>query len=480
MNATLLLLALALVPAADGPAPGTRSERLQLFVAGSRAGTIASVDEPLPDGGWRLTRHADMEVQRGALRVRLVSRSVTEVGPDYAPRSFHYMREQLDGRGQSLEAGGRLVCDGKAACDPAGCAITVTTALGATPQTKVVRLPRGATFASAVEAQLRRTLRAGTRWEGKMFLEELADMQDASWSVEKEAGGFVIRTRVAGVDTVDHVDAAGRTLKSETPVMSAVALPEGSKEIPGAGGKGLLDVLAQSTWKGPVVPEGVKRVRFELTTREGDVAAVPEGRHQRVVKRELGRVVVEVVRLPKGPAEKLSADEKQRALAATPYEPLSDPRVREAAAKARGNATRPRDIVRNVILWVNDYVDDKDLSRAYAPATATLQTRQGDCTEHSVLASALLKANGIPTRLADGVIWFQDNLGYHEWVEVFLDGEGWVPADPTFGEPEAGPNRVKFANGSSDPSDLMIMGLSAAQAFRGLRVTVADSDPAAK
>jgi transglutaminase-like putative cysteine protease len=146
--------------------------------------------------------------------------------------------------------------------------------------------------------------------------------------------------------------------------------------------------------------------------------------------------------------------------------------LRQAAKDARGTATQPRDVVKNVILWVHDYVEEKNLSRAYSPATATLESRQGDCTEHSVLASALLKANGIPARLVDGVIAFDGKIGYHEWVEAFVDGEGWLPVDPTFGEPEAGPNRVKFITGSSDPSDLMAMGLSAAQAFRGLKVTI--------
>jgi len=60
----------------------------------------------------------------------------------------------------------------------------------------------------------------------------------------------------------------------------------------------------------------------------------------------------------------------------------------------------------------------------------------------------------------------------HEWVEVFLEDEGWRPVDPTFGESRAGPNRLKMATGTSQPESLLQMGLAAASALNGLRVSV--------
>lgn len=460
---TVLALTAAAVSSTDGRV--ARLEKLALYVGGARAGTLTYQDEPLEGGGWRLTRDALMEVKRGGLELKLRSRSVSEVDAQLRPRRFTYERE---------EAGGRLVHQGKATCNAKGCRMHVISELGGSRNESSVDLPAGVTLSAALEVRVRQQLATLPSFSGQAFSEEMAVIHGLSYKVSRVDTGYRVDTTMTvgngKVATVDLLDGTGRTIRSETAALNAVAVPEGSP--PPASDGTTLDVLKASTWTAPRKPSGLRKARFTLTTQKGDVADVPTDRRQKVVQRSGGRVVVEVSEETTGLPESITPAERRKALASTPYEPVKDPRVREAAKKARGNANTPREIVRNVTLWVKNYVEDKSLARAYAPATATLETRQGDCTEHSVLTSALLKANGIPTRLADGVIWFDARLGYHEWVEVWLDGEGWVPVDPTFGEPRAGPNRVKFITGSSDPSDLMGMGLSAAQAFRGLKVTV--------
>ena len=124
------------------------------------------------------------------------------------------------------------------------------------------------------------------------------------------------------------------------------------------------------------------------------------------------------------------------------------------------------------------HVQAKSLDRGYAPATATLESRAGDCTEHSVLLSALLRSVGIPTRLVDGVVVDGGRAGYHEWVEVQIDQEGFVPADPTFGEFPASPLRLKLAEGSSSPEGLLGLGVAAGRMLRPeVRIEVLSSSP---
>ena len=107
----------------------------------------------------------------------------------------------------------------------------------------------------------------------------------------------------------------------------------------------------------------------------------------------------------------------------------------------------------------------------------TLEQRKGDCTEHAVLLSALLRTQGIPTRLVDGVVVSGGVLGYHQWIEVQIDDEGMVPADPTFGEFPASVQRLKLAEGASDPQGLMDLGMAAARILRpGTRIEVLEAD----
>lgn len=86
--------------------------------------------------------------------------------------------------------------------------------------------------------------------------------------------------------------------------------------------------------------------------------------------------------------------------------------------------------------WVNVSVA-KDYGASSDRATDVLRTLKGDCTEHSLLAVALLRAAGIPARRVDGVVYLMNEdqvpaLYWHEWVEAFV-GE-WTQLDPTFGQ----------------------------------------------
>jgi transglutaminase-like putative cysteine protease len=86
--------------------------------------------------------------------------------------------------------------------------------------------------------------------------------------------------------------------------------------------------------------------------------------------------------------------------------------------------------------WVHDSLV-KDYGSSSDRATDVLKTMRGDCTEHSLLTVALLRAVGIPSKRVDGVVYLMNEdqvpaLYWHEWVEAFV-GE-WTQLDPTFGQ----------------------------------------------
>jgi transglutaminase-like putative cysteine protease len=272
------------------------------------------------------------------------------------------------------------------------------------------------------------------------------------------------------VQQLEQLDRSGATVRIEIPALGAYAVPEGAAPPPLTTS---LDVLARTVWDAPADFPPLGQLERAVFSIDGTLhAAVPEDRLQRVIKKEAGHLVVEARRSPLGPIETLSAKDRAEYLAETPYEAIRDPRIVQVAREITHRADTPAARVERITRFVFERVDSKDLTRAYAPATETLETRVGDCTEHSVLFSALAKAAGIPTRLADGVVVADGQVGYHEWVEVYLDGEGWRPVDPTFGEARAGPNRLKLAQGTSQPEELLRMGLSAASALTGLRISV--------
>ncbi|MEO1582951.1 MAG: transglutaminase domain-containing protein [Planctomycetota bacterium] len=90
--------------------------------------------------------------------------------------------------------------------------------------------------------------------------------------------------------------------------------------------------------------------------------------------------------------------------------------------------------------FVHSYVDEKSLGVGFATASEVARTRVGDCSEHAALLAAVLRADGIPSRVVSGLIYAQDFIGsqdifgYHMWTQAYVDtpqGERWVDLDAT-------------------------------------------------
>jgi hypothetical protein len=90
--------------------------------------------------------------------------------------------------------------------------------------------------------------------------------------------------------------------------------------------------------------------------------------------------------------------------------------------------------------WVNDYVtyasgtDYQKYYRLQQTALETLRDKKGVCDEFANLGAAILRAKGIPTRLAIGITFDGRAWGNHAWIEVYQPNIGWIPSDPTFRE----------------------------------------------
>ncbi|HJW33754.1 MAG TPA: transglutaminase domain-containing protein [Holophagaceae bacterium] len=110
--------------------------------------------------------------------------------------------------------------------------------------------------------------------------------------------------------------------------------------------------------------------------------------------------------------------------------------------------------------FVYDWITDKDYSVGFASALEVAHIPKGDCTEHGVLAVALLRKLGVPARGAVGWVALDGMLGPHFWVEVKLE-QRWVPVDPTFDQAPASAFRMKL--GDTTLTDLGTVGWDAAQ-----------------
>ncbi|MDR0611496.1 MAG: transglutaminase-like domain-containing protein [Planctomycetaceae bacterium] len=58
----------------------------------------------------------------------------------------------------------------------------------------------------------------------------------------------------------------------------------------------------------------------------------------------------------------------------------------------------------------------------------------GDCGMLSLLLITLCRYNGIPSKWQSGFMIHPKHAGMHDWAEVYFEGIGWIPVDPSLGE----------------------------------------------
>ncbi len=167
-------------------------------------------------------------------------------------------------------------------------------------------------------------------------------------------------------------------------------------------------------------------------------------------------------RLPKARAQRPVASgsdsELREALKATMSVESDAPSIVETAKKIAGDEKDAWAVARRVNLFVYSTVE-KTYGASADRATDVLSQRKGDCTEHSLLMTALLRAAGIPARRVDGLVYMEASDGipalyWHEWVEAYV-GE-WVAMDPTLGQPVADPTHIALGGeGRSETAGLI-------------------------
>lgn len=87
-----------------------------------------------------------------------------------------------------------------------------------------------------------------------------------------------------------------------------------------------------------------------------------------------------------------------------------------------------------------------------------LRLRKGDCGTAALVYISLCRCAGIPARWQSG--WTTDLAtggNMHDWTEIWLDGFGWIPVDPSYGKKSHPDPRVRdFYFGNLDPYRLIV------------------------
>ncbi len=139
------------------------------------------------------------------------------------------------------------------------------------------------------------------------------------------------------------------------------------------------------------------------------------------------------------------------------------------AKAAEFDASKPVvQLEKDIYDFVNVYIDyDERSTYANKGALSAIRTAKGVCDEYASLFTALSRAVGIPARIVTGYwldeplkqnAWNDISSNIHAWVEFYVPGVGWIPAEPTFIytlNRVRMPNSNYFANIASDDIHLL-------------------------
>jgi hypothetical protein len=235
-------------------------------------------------------------------------------------------------------------------------------------------------------------------------------------------------TDVLPIEATEHFSSDGHLLYQRMPMLGGtmevrIALREDALR-PAAGGPELM----VQTFVCPDRPlrdvERLRRARLRLRAINGTMPTLPSGGAQAVVPGpDDGTVVlaIDVDRRRPATAEEIADGTYLESSAMIGSD---DPLVRKLAA----NVTRhlddaPLERAEAMRKRVLRHITRKGLETAFASAAETAQLRQGDCSEHAVLLCAMLRADGIPARVASGLVYVDEFAG-HVGTSSLADGSG--------------------------------------------------------
>ena len=264
----------------------------------------------------------------------------------------------------------------------------------------------------------------------------------------KREPAIKLRQSFRGVSVLSWVDGHGRTLKEQSPggmslvrqhMTEAKNLPEQALSV---------DILAQTAI--PVaqpITKVVERDLLQLRLSGIQAANFPLDHGRQSLRGD--RLEIRREDLKRIASYSLPARERHlhAFLQPTVFLQADHPRIRAVAKQVLGGETDAQRAVLKLKGWVYNEVA-KAPTVSIPSALEVLESRRGDCNEHTVLFNALARAAGIPAKTVVGVVYLKGAFYYHAWSEVWLGD--WVSVDSVLNQFPADVSHVRFLEGEID------------------------------
>ncbi len=471
---------------ADDSTPIVREAWDAIFIAGKKVGYIQTKVEPVTAKDGRELLRVQVQTQLKFKRLNDTATIQTRFGAiETTDGSILRMDYRSETGGAEMRLTGELR-DGEMQLSLEGGGKTARLEL---PWGDDVRGPYG-----PEQSLSRRPMKPGERREVPTFLLELNQIGKTVLEAKqvepvKLGGGTTLEllridsvvlgsdgSKFPGMDTKYWVDSEGQVLTSLTDLLGGTAAYRTTKEAALAAIESPFDLVRASVV--PVTnrltrPEATRSAvyRLQLTGEDRPEVVFPTDDRQKTEVASDGSIYLRVKTVGPGQADATVAEVAPEFLEASPYLNSEDPEVMALARRAAGKAADPWSKAVAVQDWVSKNIRRKNFEVSRATARDVARTLEGDCTEHAVLAAAMCRTLGIPSRVVIGLLYVDDLRGFgsHMWNEVLINGQ-WVAIDPTFGQSEVDAVHLKVGDSSLSGVTAEELYLSIVRVFSKLKI----------
>lgn len=249
--------------------------------------------------------------------------------------------------------------------------------------------------------------------------------------------------------TTVYVSGKGDFIKATTPIgIDTLPLSEKEALAPLEEGAPLdLATLTALVPDKPIAnPPALARLRLKITGI--DLESVPTGGHQ-AAKKVPGGWLFDVKPKVGNAAAKIGSVGKEEFTKPSPYIQSDHPMMGFESGRITRGETRVLPAAQMIRREVYKFMKPNAGIGVLRDAYEVFETKEGVCRDYAVLTAALMRAAGIPTRLATGLVTWDGTFYYHAWVEVW-DGSAWIGMDSAAPSDRISAGHVKLSEGNVD------------------------------
>ena len=430
----------------------------------------------------RLRADMVMDLRRNGTRLRLTTTRIAYVGMDLGPRYFIATSNET---GQEKQVEGRI---------RDGIAYIETNLAGKTTHTQIP-ISADTIFEGMIGYfLLQRSIQVGDAHTLQVFNLDLMKPVKTDVKILREdqiefgskmEPAYIISYTMdimGGLTTTQWLGHNGTTYRMDVGLMGLKMILAKTDMQTALGESGEVDVILNTKIfaQGERPLPGARRLKARLWLTEGqlDKAVMINNRQQLKIDSdprygvlEINVPVIDRAETPDLPIQNQHEDEElAQFLKSTVYIQAEHPALRAKAVEVLNGEINAWESARKLCRWVYENIHDKNLKVGFGSALQTLESLEGDCTEHAVLMIAMARSVGIPARVCAGLVFQGDAFYYHFWPEVYVGK--WVAMEPTLGQIQADANHIQLAGSELESNSMLEFGEGVMRTLNQLEIEV--------